>query len=103
MLPPAVTGAVVVLIGLKLATVATQTYFPADQWMGLLTAAFVIGVSVLAKGFFSRVAIVTSLVFGYAVSFFADRIFGRIQQCSGTDCHEAFRDRPPPPTRRTSG
>src|SRR6187397_2907789 len=31
-LPPAVTGAVVMLIGFNLATVATQTYFPSDQW-----------------------------------------------------------------------
>ena len=90
-LPPAVTGAVVMLIGLNLATVATQTYFPADQWIGLITAAFVIGVSVLARGFFSRIAIVSALLFGYAISFFADRVFGRISQCSGTVCHDVFR------------
>src|SRR5215831_3878909 len=49
-LPPAVTGAVVMLIGFNLATVATQTYFPKDQWVGLLTTAFLIGVAVLAPG-----------------------------------------------------
>ena len=32
-LPPAVTGAVVMLIGFNLASVATQTYFPSDQWV----------------------------------------------------------------------
>ena len=47
-LPPAVTGAVVMLIGFNLATVATQIYFPKDQWVGLLTTAFLIGVAVLA-------------------------------------------------------
>ena len=47
-LPPVVTGAVVMLIGFNLATVATTTYFPSEQWIGLLTTAFVIAVAVLA-------------------------------------------------------
>ena len=36
-LPPVVTGAVVMLIGFNLASVATITYFPTEQWIGLLT------------------------------------------------------------------
>lgn len=63
-LPPVVTGAVVMLIGFNLAMVATKTYFPQEQWIGLLTAAFVIFVSVLARGFISRIAIFLGLVFG---------------------------------------
>src|SRR6195952_5049354 len=35
-LPPAVTGAVVMLIGFNLASVATTTYFPAGEWVGLV-------------------------------------------------------------------
>jgi uracil-xanthine permease len=73
-LPPVITGAVVMLIGFNLATVATTTYFPAEQWIGLLTAAFVIGVSVLGRGFISRIAIFLGLVFGFAASWVADRI-----------------------------
>ena len=72
-LPPVVTGAVVMLIGFNLASVATTTYFPSEQWIGLLTAAFVICVAVLARGFFSRIAIFLALVFGYAISWIADR------------------------------
>jgi uracil-xanthine permease len=73
-LPPVITGAVVMLIGFNLATVATTTYFPSEQWIGLLTAAFVIGVSVLGRGFLSRIAIFLGLVFGFVASWVADRI-----------------------------
>jgi uracil-xanthine permease len=73
-LPPALTGAVVMLIGFNLATVATTTYFPTEQWIGLLVTAFVIGVSVLARGFVSRIAIFLGLLFGFAISWIADRI-----------------------------
>ncbi|WP_073389528.1 uracil-xanthine permease family protein [Jatrophihabitans endophyticus] len=73
-LPPVVTGAVVMLIGFNLATVATTLYLPNEQWIGLLTAAFVIVVSVLARGFVSRLAIFLGLVFGYVASWIADQI-----------------------------
>ena len=73
-LPPVVTGAVVMLIGFNLATVATTTYFPAGQWIGLATAAFVIGVSVVARGFVSRIAIFLGLLFGYGLSWVADQV-----------------------------
>jgi uracil-xanthine permease len=82
-LPPVITGAVVMLIGFNLATVATTTYFPAEQWIGLLTAAFVIGVSVLGRGFISRIAIFLGLVFGFAASWVADRI-NDVPVCSKT-------------------
>ncbi|HEY4630930.1 MAG TPA: solute carrier family 23 protein, partial [Blastococcus sp.] len=36
-LPPAVTGAVVMLIGFNLAPVVANTYWPQDQWVGLAT------------------------------------------------------------------
>ncbi len=73
-LPPVVTGAVVMLIGFNLATVATTTYFPQGQWIGLAVAAFVIAVSVIARGFVSRIAIFLGLVFGYALSYIADQV-----------------------------
>src|SRR3954454_5395926 len=51
-LPPVVTGAVVMLIGFNLAPVATQTYMPSDPWIAIITMVFVIVVAVGVKGFF---------------------------------------------------
>ncbi len=79
-LPPVVTGAVVMLIGFNLATVATQTYFPSEQWIGLLTALFVIVVAVLGRGFISRIAVFLALVFGYLISWLADQ-FSSVPSC----------------------
>src|SRR5436305_10722067 len=45
-LPPAVTGAVVMLIGFNLAPVVAGVYWPQDQWIALLVMVFVIVVSV---------------------------------------------------------
>ena len=41
-LPPAVTGAVVMLIGFNLAPVVAGIYWPQDQWVALATMTFVI-------------------------------------------------------------
>ncbi|MGI8667189.1 MAG: solute carrier family 23 protein [Jatrophihabitans sp.] len=82
-LPPAVTGAVVMLIGFNLASVATTTYFPSEQWIGLLTALFVIITAVLLRGFISRIAIFLALIFGYLISWIADRIHD-VPTCSKT-------------------
>ncbi|WP_037914592.1 uracil-xanthine permease family protein [Actinacidiphila yeochonensis] len=77
-LPPAVTGAVVLLIGFNLAPVAAGTYWPQDPWTALLTLAAT-GIGLVAlRGFLGRVAIFLGLVFGYAVSWLFDRVFGRI-------------------------
>ncbi|MEO8889532.1 MAG: solute carrier family 23 protein [Jatrophihabitantaceae bacterium] len=73
-LPPVVTGAVVMLIGFNLASVATTIYFPNEQWIGLMTAGFVVVVAVLGRGFISRIAIFLALVFGYLISWIADQI-----------------------------
>ena len=54
-LPPAVTGAVVMLIGFNLARVATSIYFPSDQWIALLKTAFLIAVAVLGLDRFNRI------------------------------------------------
>ena len=80
-LPPVVTGAVVMLIGFNLATVATTIYFPKDQWIALLTMAFLIGMAVLGPGFLNRIAVFLALVFGWAISWIADR-FSTVQSCS---------------------
>ncbi|GAA1532374.1 uracil-xanthine permease family protein [Nocardioides humi] len=78
LLPPAVTGAVVMLIGFNLAPVVAGVYWPQDQWIALATAAFMVCAAVLLPGFWSRIAVFLALVFGYVVSFVADKLFGTI-------------------------
>ncbi len=77
-LPPAVTGAVVMLIGFNLAPVVAGVYWPQDQWIALLTATFMVCAAVLLPGFWSRIAVFLALVFGYALSWLADSAFGKI-------------------------
>ncbi len=77
-LPPVVTGAVVMLIGFNLAGVATSTYMPADPWIALLTMTAVILMAVGLRGFAGRIAIFLGLIFGYLASWLADVIFGDI-------------------------
>ncbi|MCO5304280.1 MAG: nitrate reductase, partial [Phycicoccus sp.] len=60
-LPPVVTGAVVMLIGFNLAPVATNVYMPADYWIALLTMAAVIFMAVGLRGFAGRIAIFLGL------------------------------------------
>src|ERR687890_386033 len=54
-----VTGSI--LIAVNLASVATGIYFPTEQWIGLLTALFVLITAVLVRGFISRIAIFLAL------------------------------------------
>ncbi|GAA2229769.1 MULTISPECIES: uracil-xanthine permease family protein [Kitasatospora] len=82
-LPPVVTGAVVMLIGFNLAPVAAGTYWPQDQWTALLTMLFTGLALVALRGFWSRIAIFLGLVFGYALSWVSDRIFGQIHSANG--------------------
>ncbi|MCU1616511.1 MAG: uracil-xanthine permease [Frankiales bacterium] len=77
-LPPAVTGAVVMLIGFNLAPVVATIYWPQDQWVALLTMAFVIVCSLVLRGFLARISILLGLLFGYAVSWLWDVLGGRI-------------------------
>jgi len=71
-LPPAVTGAVVMLIGFNLAPVAASTYWPQDQWVALATMTFVIVASLALRGFLARISILLGLVFGYLLSVLLD-------------------------------
>ncbi|MCP9207988.1 solute carrier family 23 protein [Streptomyces sp. HD1123-B1] len=83
-MPPVVTGAVVMLIGFNLAPVTAGTYWPADQWTALLTMLVTGAAVVCLRGFWSRVAIFLGLLFGYAVSWLFDRVFGRIHSIDGS-------------------
>ncbi|MET7512322.1 solute carrier family 23 protein [Streptomyces sp. NPDC005480] len=82
-MPPVVTGAVVMLIGFNLAPVTASTYWPQDQWTALLVMLFTGLAVVCLRGFWSRIAIFLGLLFGYGISWVFDRIFGRIHSVSG--------------------
>ncbi|HET7355739.1 MAG TPA: solute carrier family 23 protein [Nocardioidaceae bacterium] len=77
-LPPVVTGAVVMLIGFNLAPVVATVYWPQDQWIALLTMAAVILMAVGLRGFFGRIAVFLGLLFGYVLSWLFDLWFGPI-------------------------
>ncbi|HSV37611.1 MAG TPA: solute carrier family 23 protein [Nocardioidaceae bacterium] len=77
-LPPIVTGAVVMVIGFNLAPVATSVYMPADPWIALITMTAVILMAVGLRGFLGRIAIFLGLVFGYLLSWVADEVWGKI-------------------------
>src|SRR3978361_795184 len=77
-LPPAVTGAVVLIIGFNLAPVVANTYWPQDQWVGLATMVFVVLASLLLRGFWARISILLGLVFGYLLSALLDATAGPI-------------------------
>ncbi len=78
LLPPVVTGAVVMLIGFNLAPVVATVYWPQDQWVALLTMTAVILMAVGLRGFFGRIAIFLGLIFGYLLSAILDGVFGKI-------------------------
>src|SRR5687768_4010012 len=77
-LPPAVTGAVVMLIGFNLAPVAAGIYWPQDQWVALATMTFVIVCSLALRGFWARISILLGLIFGYLLSVLLDVTVGPI-------------------------
>ena len=77
-LPPVVTGGVVMLIGFNLAPVVASVYWPQDQWTALLVMAFVIILSVWGPGFISRISVFLGLVFGFLVSWIFDAATGPI-------------------------
>jgi uracil-xanthine permease len=82
-LPPAVTGAVVMLIGFNLAPVVAGIYWPQDQWIALATATFMVCAACLLPGFWARIAVLLALVFGYLLSWLADALFGQIHTITG--------------------
>jgi len=92
-LPPAVTGAVVMLIGFNLAPVVAAIYWPQDQWIALLTAAFMVVAAVMFPGFWSRIAVLLALIFGYLLSWLADVLFGPINSVLGGATEATEHDR----------
>src|SRR3989440_732179 len=77
-LPPVVTGAVVMLIGFNLAPVVAKIYWPQDQWVALLTMLAVMAMALGFRGFLGRIAVFLGLIFGYVLSWVFDVAFGKI-------------------------
>lgn len=77
-LPPVVSGAVVMLIGFNLAPVVAGTYWPQDPGVALLTMVFTIVAAVAFRGFWSRIAVFLALIFGYVLSYILDKTVGEI-------------------------
>src|SRR5256884_4305951 len=77
-LPPVVTGAVVMLIGFNLAPVVANIYWPQDQWVALVTMVAVMVIALGFRGFLGRIAIFLGLIFGFVLSLLFDLIFGKI-------------------------
>src|SRR3712207_1443088 len=92
-LPPAVTGAVVLLIGFNLAPVVAGIYWPQDQWVALATMAFVIVASLLLRGFWARISILLGLVFGCLLSWLLDATSGPITSVLGGATEATTHDR----------
>ena len=95
LLPPVVTGAVVMLIGFNLAPVVAEVYWPQDQWVALVTMVAVLMMAVLLRGFWSRISVFLGLVFGYLLSWLLDVTTGPITSIlpgvNGGDPVEHFR------------
>jgi len=66
MMPPVVTGAVVALIGLNLASSAFAN-FDKQPWTAFATLCGVVLVTVLFRGFIGRLSILVGVVFGYLI------------------------------------
>lgn len=88
-LPPAVTGAVVMIIGFNLAPVVAGIYWPQDQWVGLAVALFMVLGAVLFPGFWGRIAVFLGLVFGYLLSWILDKTTGMITSVTPVSNGEA--------------
>ena len=82
-LPPVVSGAVVMLIGFNLAPVVAGTYWPQDQGVAIVVMLFTIVAAVAFRGFWSRIAVFLALIFGYLLSWVLDKTVGMITSPNG--------------------
>jgi uracil-xanthine permease len=73
LLPPVLTGTVVMLIGLNLAgPVARDAYWNNDQWLALITLGISIALLVFLRGFLRRIAILIAVVAGWVAAWLMD-------------------------------
>lgn len=68
LMPPAVTGAIVMLIGLNLAPTAINVYFVKQPWTAAVTLTAIVVFTVIFKGFLGRISILLGVMVGYLVA-----------------------------------
>jgi len=72
-LPPVVTGSMIMVIGLTLSPIAIQ--MASSDWpLALIVIATVVFVSTMTRGFFSMVPVITGVVVGYVAGLFMGKI-----------------------------
>lgn len=78
LMPPVVTGAVVMIIGLNLAPVTVKSIAgnPFDTWMALITILCMGGVAVFTKGLLQRLLLLLGLVLSYIIYIIATNVLG---------------------------
>ena len=91
-IPPVLTGTVVMLIGLNLAgPVADNAYWVRDQWLALVTLGITILLLVFLRGFLRRIAILLAVVVGWVAAGLMDLLQHRAAQDRGRRRHRPHR------------
>ena len=78
LMPPIVTGAIVMIIGLNLAPVTIQgvSANQFDAWMATLTVLLISGVAVFTRGMLRRLLLLVGLILAYIADFFRTNMRG---------------------------
>lgn len=78
LMPPVVTGAIVMIIGLNLAPVTIKGVSGSqfDSWMALLTVLCISGVAVFGRGMLRRLLLLVGLVLAYGLYFVVANVLG---------------------------
>lgn len=78
LMPPIVTGAIVMIIGLNLAPVTIKGISASqfDSWMALMTVLCISGVAVFTRGMLRRLLLLVGLILAYVVYFVLTNVLG---------------------------
>ncbi len=78
LMPPIVTGAIVMIIGLNLAPVTIQgvSANQFDAWMAVLTVLLISGVAVFTRGMLRRLLLLVGLVLSYIIYYIVSNVMG---------------------------
>lgn len=73
LLPPPVSGAIMMVIGLNVAPTVIGKYWNSDYWVAVVTALTIIVIYALSRGFFARIALPLGLAVGVLFAWLLDR------------------------------
>ncbi len=78
LMPPIVTGAIVMIIGLNLAPVTIQgvSSNQFDAWMAALTVLLISGVAVFTRGMLRRLLLLVGLILSYVIYYIVTNVMG---------------------------